>query len=224
MFIEFSYQIDTKMPIYPGSPREEFIPVLRIREGDHCNSTTLKHHLHNGTHVDAPWHFGRDSRSIDQIPIDDFVYHQPLVINKQLSKSELLRPDDFKISDELLYSADILLIFTGFSKFRNDIDAFADDFPALAYETAEFIRNRLLNLKAVAIDTLSIESSTLAQESNFRVHRTLLDESLYDTRPVIVYEDVNVGRILDKKIKRIYAFPIRLKGLDASPVNMVAEI
>jgi kynurenine formamidase len=35
---------------------------------------------------------------------------------------------------------------------------------------------------------------------------------------------VNIVKVLNKKIKKIYAFPLRLKDLDASPVNIVAEI
>ncbi|MBW2059610.1 MAG: cyclase family protein [Deltaproteobacteria bacterium] len=224
MFIELSYEIGPDIPVYPGSPRDEFIPVSRMKEGDVCNATVLKHYLHNGTHVDAPFHFGRDSRTIDQISIDDFVYYQPLVIGKRLHRSELVEPADLLSYGDSLYSADILLIFTGFSQFRNDTAVFADDFPAISRESAELIRKSLLNVKAVAIDTLSIESPTLGPESDFEVHRTLLDERLYDTRPLLVYEDVNIARVVDKKIRMICAFPLRLKGLDASPVSMVAEI
>jgi arylformamidase len=224
MFIELSYEIDPNIPVYPGSPPEEFIPVFRMKDGDVCNATIFKHYLHNATHVDAPFHFGQDSRTIDQMPIDNFVYYEPLVVRKELSKSELIVPDDLISYGGSLHSADILLIYTGFSKFRNDDAIFVDDFPAISSATAEFIRRELLNVKAISIDTLSIESSTLGPQSNFQVHRTLLDEKLYDTRPLLVYEDVNIAGIVDKKIKRIYAFPLRLKGLDASPVSMVAEV
>ena len=86
------------------------------------------------------------------------------------------------------------------------------------------IRTDLLNVTAVAIDTLSIESCTRGPKTGFVVHKTLLDGSLYRTRPLLVFEDVNMGPILEKKITRIYAFPIRLVGLEASPVNIIAEV
>jgi arylformamidase len=90
-------------------------------------------------------------------------------------------------------------------------------------EATKFIRTELSSLKAVAIDTLSIESATQAPKNNFKVHKTLLDAGLYPTRPILIYEDVNIAIIVGKTIRRIYAFPLRLKGLEASPVTIVAE-
>ena len=224
MFVELSFSLDAGVPVYPGSPREEIIPVGRMDQGAVCNKSIVKHYLHNGTHVDAPWHFFAKGTTIDQIPIENFVYERPLIVSKELKKGELFRLADLKIYGSKLSEADIIFFCTGFSKFAEDISIYGDDFPALAPETAEFIRTELLHVKAVAIDTLSIESATLGPKDNFRVHRALLDGQLFQTRPLLVYENVAIERILHKPVKRIYAFPLRFIGLDASPVNMVAEI
>lgn len=212
------------MPIYPGSPEEEIIPVTRIVQKDSSNTTIIKHFIHNGTHVDAPFHFYDKGKTIDQIPIDNFVYRHPLIIHKEKNKSELLKKEDLLPYEESLKTADILLFYTGYCKKRNKPEIYADDFPAISEEAAKFIRNELLNVKAVAIDVLSIESATLGPKTNFQVHKTLLDGDLYDTRPLLIFEDVNVGIILGKNIKNVYAFPLRFSGLDGSPVNIVAEI
>jgi len=224
MYIELSYKFDKNMPIYPGSPKEEIIPNTRIKQDDSSNTTTLIHFLHSGTHVDAPFHFYNNGRTIDQIPIEDFVYQTPLIIDKKLKKSELLEVEDLKKYGEKLYLADILLFCTGYCKIRKNPALYMDNFPAISEGTAKFIRTGLLNVKAIAIDVLSIESAILGPKTNFKVHKTLLDGDLYDTRPLLIFEDVNIGKILNKKIKKIYAFPLRLKGLDASPVNIIAEI
>jgi kynurenine formamidase len=99
-----------------------------------------------------------------------------------------------------------------------------DDFPSLSVEAARLIRTELLNIKAVAIDALSIESCRLGPQRNFAVHKTLLDSEIYKTRTVLIFEDVNMGPILKRQIRRIYAFPLRLTGLDASPISIVAEL
>ena len=212
------------MPIYPGSPEEEIIPITRMNQNDPSNTTTITHFLHNGTHVDAPFHFYNKGITMDQVPIEDFVYQNPLIICKELKKSELLKIEDLKKYGEELYLADILFFYTGYCKIRNNPALYTDDFPAISEETARFIRTELLNVKAIAIDVLSIESAILGPKTNFKVHKTLLDGDLYNTRPLLIFEDVNIEKVLNKKIKRIYAFPLRLKGLDASPVNIVAEI
>jgi kynurenine formamidase len=136
----------------------------------------------------------------------------------------LLQPEDLEAAGPMLRSADILLLCTGYHAFRADSSTYVDDFPALSPEAARIIRTDLLNVKAVAIDTLSIESCTRGPKTGFVVHKTLLDGGMYRTRPLLIFEDVNMGPILQKSISRIYAFPIRLLGLEASPVNIIAEV
>ena len=224
MLVELSYEYSETMPVYPGSPKEQFDRNNQMGRGDHCNTSIITHYLHGGTHVDAPFHFYNKGKTIEQIPIADFVYQRPLLIQKALQKSEFIEPEDLQDSGDELYSADILLFHTGYCKLRNNAAAYADDFPALSEAAAKFIRTELLNVKAVAIDVLSIESAVLGPRENFTVHKTLLDGELYDTRPLLIYEDVNTGKILNQTVKTIYAFPLRLKGLEASPVNIVAEL
>lgn len=224
MYIELSYHLEEDMPIYPGSPIEEIIPITRMKQGDPSNTTIFKHFLHNGTHVDAPFHFYDKGKTIEQIPIENFIYNNPLIIKKELKKSELLKLEDLRQFEPAIFHADILFFYTGYGKKRNEPDLYTDDFPAISEEVAKFIRTELLNVKAVAIDVLSIESAIIGPKTDFKVHKTLLDGALYHTRPVLIFEDVNIGLILDKDIKKIYAFPLRLTGLDGSPVNIVAEL
>lgn len=224
MFIEMSYPISTDMPIFPGSPKEKFIPYMRIGRGNICNSTVLHHFLHSGTHIDCPYHFYSQGKTVDQIPIEDFCYTKPLIIHKKVPKGGLIWPEDLKAYGSSLYKADILMLCTGYYLLRHNRDAYMDNFPALSPEAAKLIREGLLNLKAVAIDSLSVESSKLGPVQNNIVHKTLLAGDIYTTRPVLAFEDVNIGVILEKKVIRILAFPIRLTGTEAAPVSMVAEV
>lgn len=224
MFIELAYPITPGMPMYPGSPEEEFIPNSRIGQGDAANTTVVKHYLHNGTHVDAPFHFYDKGNTIDLVPLENFTYTNPVVVQKKLGKGGLFQPDDLKKAGSALFAADILFLCSGYYSLRYDAVAYSDNFPALSLEAARMLRSELPLLKAVAIDTLSIESCVDGPEQNFPVHKTLLDGDLYPERPLLIYEDVNVVPILDRPIQRIFAFPLRLVGLDGSPVNMVAEV
>jgi kynurenine formamidase len=224
MFVEMAYPLSPDIPVFPGLPLDEFKPNTRIKNGDESNTTLVSHFLHNGTHVDAPFHFYDKGFTIDQIPIENFCYSKPLLIQKKLAAKGLIMVEDLKTAGAALFNADILLFCTGFYKFRTDKAIYAGDFPSLSKEAAEFIRNQVLNIKAVAIDTLSIESCILGPKYHFIVHRSLLDGDLYPTRPLLIYEDVNMGAILNRKIERIYSFPIRFVGLDGSPASMVAEV
>ena len=58
--------------VYPGDPKPVMTPQMRISEGAVCNLSALSMCAHNGTHVDAPYHFIRDGKTIDRIPLDRF--------------------------------------------------------------------------------------------------------------------------------------------------------
>ncbi len=224
MFIEISYPITTDIPVFPGNPDEEFIPYMRIRKGEICNSTMVHHFLHTGTHVDVPFHFDDQGKTIDQIPVEDFCYTKSLVIQKMVPKGGFIQLEDLKAYGPSLYEADILLICTGYYSLRNDRNVYMDDFPSLSVEAARLIREELLNVKAIAIDSLSVESCTLGPQQDYIIHKTLLASNTYTSRPVLIFEDVNIGAILERKIIRILAFPVRLVGLEAAPIPIVAEV
>ena len=59
--------------VYPGDPSPERQVMLSISEGKMCNLTAFNMCAHNGTHVDAPFHFINEGRTIDQVDIDRFV-------------------------------------------------------------------------------------------------------------------------------------------------------
>ena len=59
--------------VYPGDPVPERKRVSRMGDGSLYNLTALSLCAHNGTHVDAPFHFYRDGKGIDRIPLEKFV-------------------------------------------------------------------------------------------------------------------------------------------------------
>lgn len=59
--------------VYPGDPQPERFATLSIKNGDVCNLTAFKMCAHNGTHVDAPFHFYADGKTIDQVDLDRFI-------------------------------------------------------------------------------------------------------------------------------------------------------
>ncbi|MCK9482209.1 MAG: cyclase family protein [Bacteroidia bacterium] len=224
MYLELSYVLSEEIPVYPGSPLESYVKNTRIVDGDPSNTTIITHYLHNGTHVDAPFHFDKDGMGIDEVPIENYIFKKVLMIDCPKTKGELISIEDLEKYGDKLYKADILLLNTGYSKFRDNHEKYSDDFPALSLEAAKLIRDELLNLKAIAIDTLSIESAVDGPLLDFQVHKTLLNHKYSDKRPLVVYEDVNIELARNKEIKSLFAIPLRIKGLDGSPVTIVAEI
>lgn len=55
--------------VYPGDPAPDYDRVLKIAEGDMCNLTSLKLGAHNATHLDAPYHFYDNGKTIEQLDL-----------------------------------------------------------------------------------------------------------------------------------------------------------
>ena len=58
--------------VFPGDPSPVMTPEMRIDKGEPYNLSGFSMCAHNGTHVDAPFHFIRDGKTIDRIPLDHF--------------------------------------------------------------------------------------------------------------------------------------------------------
>ena len=59
--------------VYPGDPKPQVQSLSSMKNGDLYNLSALSFCAHNGTHVDAPAHFLKDGKTIDQLPLGSFV-------------------------------------------------------------------------------------------------------------------------------------------------------
>ncbi|MBP3468651.1 MAG: cyclase family protein [Lachnospiraceae bacterium] len=59
--------------VYPGDPAPEKEILARITEASPCNLSAFRMCAHNGTHVDAPYHFFEDGKTIDELELKRFV-------------------------------------------------------------------------------------------------------------------------------------------------------
>ena len=59
--------------VFPGDPSPQRNVLMSISEGEVCNLTEFTMCAHNGTHVDAPYHFYDDGKKIDEVVLDKFV-------------------------------------------------------------------------------------------------------------------------------------------------------
>lgn len=59
--------------VYPGDPVPAIKEESRMSEGALYNLSSLSMCAHNGTHVDAPFHFINEGKTVEQIAIESFV-------------------------------------------------------------------------------------------------------------------------------------------------------
>ena len=59
--------------VYPGDPSPERIVMLKKSDGAACNLTAITMCAHNGTHVDAPYHFLDAGKKLDEVDLGKWV-------------------------------------------------------------------------------------------------------------------------------------------------------
>lgn len=59
--------------VFPGDPEPKKNTLLNIKDGAVCNLSAIEMCAHNGTHVDAPYHFLDNGLHIDELPLDKLV-------------------------------------------------------------------------------------------------------------------------------------------------------
>ena len=59
--------------VYPGDPAPEKKTLCSMEQGDLYHLTAFSMCAHNGTHIDAPFHFLRDGKTVDALCLEAFV-------------------------------------------------------------------------------------------------------------------------------------------------------
>jgi kynurenine formamidase len=130
----------------------------------------------------------------------------------------------FKSYQNRLSHCDALLIYTGFSSFREkDPEAYVTKQPSLAIEAAQYLVDNF-NIRAYGIDTIGIENIPQAKvyyPTPFPVHKVLL---LRKKKKAYLIEDMNFKLLLGKNLKQLFVILPRISGIEAMPVPTFAEV
>ena len=59
--------------VFPGDPQPTRKVTQSLKKGDICNLTELAMCAHNGTHIDAPYHFLDNGKTVDRVALESFV-------------------------------------------------------------------------------------------------------------------------------------------------------
>ncbi len=213
--------IDLSRVIYDGMPKIPVLPdvhvqrCLSLEKGHPLNVTEISLACHAGTHVDAPVHIIDNGKSIEEIPLEDFVGPGAVIPVKKRGGEEVTARD-LENSGVPVSRGDILMLFTGWDEKFESPDY--NIHPYLSIDAAEWIVGK--GVKLLGIDCITVDLPTPMRQKGFEypVHRILLGNG------VLIAENVaNLGKVAGKK-SRILALPLKVKGSDAGHARIVAEI
>ncbi|MGI6124070.1 MAG: cyclase family protein [Acetivibrionales bacterium] len=198
---DISMEISHEMPVYKG--RTEKRPVFKIDNDFNKGSayeTRLEMNLHTGTHLDAPLHMIEDGKNLDGFDLDKVITKCKVIdlthVAEKVSKTDLEAKE--------IQMGDFILLKT-----RNSIENILEkDFIYLDKSGAEYLSGK--KVKGVGIDALGIERAQPGHETH---------KILFSARIVILeglkLDEVNEGEYF------LFAAPVKIKGVEASPVRAV---
>lgn len=205
--IDLTHTISDGMQVFPGDPGVEFKRTAFIHQGGY-NVTRFSMGTHTGTHVDVPHHVLPDDKGVDAIPLDALVgWAEVLDLGEIAPDSEITSADLNKFTDRVTHGARVLLR-TGWSK-RWGSPEFYTEFPGISEGAAAWLTARKVAL-------LGIEQPSVHKTLHREVHKALLTD-----RMVLIESIANLHELTSERVY-LAALPMKLKGLDGSPMRVVA--
>ena len=214
--IDLTLDISEEMPI-PASaqippPKFDFVLTPDTHwSGTYTGAFSMT--IHMGTHLDAPMHFnyGPGVKTIDKVPLDVLV--GPAVIIG-LPEVKAGQPVTAALLQENLPDVSThnkrLIIWTGYTDERYGTPNYFQEAPYLTPDAADWIIEKGFVL--VGLDFQTDQPGNKAQP----VHNKLLPRDIY-----ILEYICNCHQLPEKEVFLAVA-PLKLKGMEASPVRVFA--
>jgi kynurenine formamidase len=207
-FVDLTHPMRHGQPSFPGDPTLEVSPHATI-EKNRCNVSRIGMGSHQGTHLDALFHFIPNGRRIDEMPLEWF--HGPArVLRIPKQPREEITVADLRPFEALLVPEARIIYETGWHRHYGQADYFTD-FPSLTQEAAAYLAGRRIRL-------LGMDTPTPGR-NYYEVHHLLQQKP---AEIVIVESLTNLDAVPDAFT--LIAFPLRFEGGDGSPIRAVARI
>ncbi|MEW5826097.1 MAG: cyclase family protein [Candidatus Bipolaricaulota bacterium] len=234
MLIQFSYPLDEASVVMPSGvrgpelrPRSRMTPPpgsdapADVRWNSYNNTSFVDAFVHTGTHVDTAFHVAKVGPKLGDFAIDDFVFEHPLLIEIAKRDEEEILVEDLRPYEKQLQQADLLLVHTGFSRYRKtDPERYMMKQPGFSLAAAQYLVKQP-RLRCTGADTMGIENIPRGRAATppFPVHTAFM----LSGRKFLVLEDPNTEPLVGRKLSRAFVIPLLFPEAEAMMVTAFAE-
>jgi arylformamidase len=203
---DISVTIGNGFPVWPGDPKISLERISKIEEGASANVSLLTMSVHTGTHLDAPYHFLADGKTVETLALETLI--GPVQVVQIPDAVRIITGKDIKNAG-IRSGIERVLFKTSNNHFWEDAVAdFQTDFVALDKDGARTLVS--LGIRLVGIDYMSIAPF----DDGVPTHEVLLKNG------VIILENCNLSAV-KPGMYTLYALPLKLGGSDGAPVRAV---
>lgn len=150
-FVDLSHKLNSQISVYPGDPPFTCRPHITV-ENDGCAVKAITIGSHTGTHIDAPAHFIRNAKAIDQIPLSSLIGPALVVdLTYKKARERITWEEDLAPYAPRMNGETMLLLHTGWSAYWGTSKYY--DHPYLDRGAAEHII--AAGVRLLGVDTLN---------------------------------------------------------------------
>jgi arylformamidase len=199
---DISQPLRPELPVWPGDTPFQSSPKWTLGPGSPVNVAAFTASTHSGAHADAPLHYDPAGASIDAVALDPYL--GPCLLVDARACGALIEPDF--VEANVPPGAERVL-FRTYQRFPRD--AWTSVFTAVHPAAITALAER--GVRLIGLDSPSLDPQ---------------NSKTMDAHLAILHTDMRVleGLVLDEPPPGEYeliALPLRLAGLDASPVRAV---
>jgi kynurenine formamidase len=212
--IDLTRLLNEECMVYPDTLSPSF-EVLNMVENDGFAELKMTLALHTGTHIDAPSHMLKNTKSLDRFPPDKFIGRAMVIPCNHKVKIDLKYLQTF---DDKIIRVDFIIFFTGW-QYKWNTKEYFNNCPTLTREAAIWLTK--FKLKGIGLDAFSLDSmipETKVKSEKFPNHHILLEKEI-----LLIENLTNLDKLPESGFL-FQCFPLNIENANGSPVRAIAMI
>jgi kynurenine formamidase len=211
--VDLSHPLAPSTPPFPGDPGVE-IEVLDAIAGApsdgkrHLNCSRVSTCIHCGTHMDAPFHFFADGRTIEQVPLEECIGPAVRISHPDWQANSPIEPRHLESHESAIRTTRRVILQTGWDRRWMQAEYFSDH-PVITGAAGQWLVDRGVVL--VGVDFPSVDRAP------YPAHEVLLGNGL------VIVENLTKLDTIPAAVFEFSAIPLPIVGRDGSPVRAFAR-
>jgi len=205
-WIDVSVPLKNGMVHWPGDPAFSISQPRSLDRGDTVTLSHLDMGVHSGTHMDAPAHFVRGGKHIDDLPLDAVIGRARVIAIRSKRRIE-----PAELVEHRIRRGERILFKTANSRRCWTTNDFVQDFVHISPAAAEWLAAR--QVKTVGVDYLSVGGY---KAGGRETHLALLGAGIW------VIEGLNLSGAKPGPVDMI-CLPLKLIGAEGAPARVIVR-
>ena len=203
-WIDISVRLWSGMVHWPDNPPVRIERMLDMEHGDVANVSKISMGSHTGTHMDAPLHFIRGGKGLDEMPFTATIGRARVI---EIHDPESVKPDDLYLHE--IRRGERILFKTQNSARGWASAAFIEDFVYVSQEAARYLA--ACEIQTVGIDYLSVGGF---YRDGLETHQELLEAGIW------IVEGLDLSRVEPGEYELV-CLPIKVEESDGAPARAI---